>query len=761
MGKKTFIRCAAAVPVICLSTAVLAQEQQEAPRSQLETVTVMARKQAESIQTTPVAITALSADALKDQRVVNIADIQTQTPSLSIAPASSDPLSSVVSIRGQVQNDTLLSLQPSVGIYFDGVYYGQTTGLALSTLVDVERVEVLKGPQGTLYGKNTTGGALTVYTALPTNEFEGLLRGGYGNHDSREVAGVLNIPIVEDKAAMRLVGSYMGTDGFGYNVNSDKRLDAADNVVLRGTLKLNPSDNLELIIRGDYSHGKNSGSRMKPSYFNPASVGNSEVVAELFGLGSLADPTARAAAAAAFQDIIDQARDNKTFDFNTPVHSTGETYGTSLTATWTLSDDLELKSITAYRHLSREFLIDLDGSPFMIADGYGDTTAKQFTQELNLSGKAFDNRLSWIVGAFYYHLSGTEIGINQALVMLNPTSPNTADNDVVNESVAAFAQATYSITDNFRATGGIRWTEDKSRLTTRSHDALNCQVPVVDRIGGNCLAVYNTSARDVSYTAGLDYTPWEDTMLYVKTSKGFKGGGFNQRGSANAGSFDAFAPETVTDYEVGLKTDLLDRRVRFDFAAYLSDYKNIQRSILVVGPGGAPNTIVQNAASARIHGLEAALDVIPVEGLVLHATLGYTDPKYKKFVDGLGNDLSAQPFFLVPQWTYSLSATHTIDTGFGELHSTVSWHWQDAVSLSPASSRLLAAYIDQKAYGLLDAQISFSPSAVPDLDISFWAKNITNKQYFTRSLDLSPSLGAILQYVGEPRTYGISIQKKF
>ncbi len=761
MGKLTFMRCAMAAPLMCLSATAFAQEQQAAQRGQLESVTVMARKQAESIQTTPVAITALSADALQDQRVVNISDIQTQTPSLSIAPASSDPLSSVVSIRGQVQNDTLLSLQPSVGIYFDGVYYGQTTGLALSTLVDVERVEVLKGPQGTLYGKNTTGGALTVYTALPTNEFEGLLRGGYGNYDSREVAAMINVPIVEDKAAMRLVGSYMGSDGFGYNVHSDKRLEASDNVVLRGALKLNPSDSLELIIRGDYSHGKNSGSRMKPAYFNPASAGTSQAVAEMFGVGSVADPVARAAAVAAFEDIIDQASDNKTFDFNTPVHSRGETYGASLTATWTLSDELELKSITAYRHLSREFLIDLDGSPFMIADGFGDTRAKQFTQELNLSGKAFDNRLNWIVGAFYYHLSGTEIGANQALVLLNPSSPNTADNEVVNKSIAVFAQATYSITDDFRITGGIRWTEDKSRLTTRSHDALNCQVPVIDRIGGNCLAIYNTSARDVSYTIGLDYTLWEDTMVYAKTSKGFKGGGFNQRGSASAGSFDAFAPETVTDYEVGLKSDMFDRRVRFNFATYLSEYKNIQRSILVVGPGGAPNTIVQNAASARIHGVEAALDVIPVEGLVLHATLGYTDPKYKKFVDGLGNDLSAQPFFLVPQWTYSLSATHTLDTGFGELNTTVSWHWQDATALSPASSRLLAAYTDQKAYGLLNAQISFRPSAVTDLDIAFWAKNITNKQYFNRSLDLSPSLGSILHYVGEPRTYGISIQKRF
>jgi iron complex outermembrane receptor protein len=732
----------------------------------LDEIIVTARKTSESLQKTPVSISAFSADRLKTQGAVNISDLQSQTPSLNVSQASSDPLSNIIGIRGQIQNDTLLLEQPSAGVYFDGVYYGETVGSALSVLTDVDRVEILKGPQGTLYGRNTTGGAITVYSKLPNNSYEGDLKVGYGDYDEHEVSGFINIPIIQDKLAARLVASYTGHDGYAQNLFDAGTTGSNETVVVRGAVKFDPSSKVDIVVRGDYSHGDSNGSILQPVYMAPGSLGIAEISAEIFGVANAFNPANLAAAAQAYQHYINLGQDGRTFSYNTPQNNVAQTGGGSVQVNYAINNDLNLKSITAYRWLSRQFLLDLDASPYFIANGYGDTKAGQFSQELNLSGTSFGDRLGWIVGAYYYDMVGHEIGQNSALPELNPDNPSTDDTKDLNESEAVFGQATYKITNALRFTGGLRWTNDRSRLEALSHDAFSCQVPVNDRIDGACDAIYRTSASAVSYTAGLDYAFSEGTFAYIKTSKGFKGGGINERGSAEEGSFAAFAPETVTDYEVGFKSDFFNRRLRTDIAYYHSIYDNIQRSIIVPGPGGSPNTIVQNAASASIDGVEAAVDLIPFERAAIHATTAYTDARYTKFVDGEGNDLSSEPFLLLPRWTYSVSGDYRIPTQGGEFRATLNWHWQSSESTSPALRDDLTPSRTQKSYGLLDGVVSFKPAALDGpltgVELSFWAKNIADTRYRTLTLDLAGSvLGPIYEYLGPPRTFGGTIEKRF
>ncbi|MBB3862659.1 iron complex outermembrane receptor protein [Novosphingobium hassiacum] len=727
-------------------------------------IVVTARKRAESLQNVPIAVTALDSVALKNQSVQSVKDVQYQTPSLVIAPTNADRNSLTVSIRGQSVADTLLTVDPAIGIYIDGVNFAKTVGTELASLVDVERVEVLKGPQGTLFGRNTTGGALSITTKMPTYTFGGELIGRTDYYGRAGGSIVLNLPISDDVLALRLVGSYDRRDSFGKN-----RIDGLgiggdlDGGSIRGTLLWNASDAIEVVLRGDYNKTSTSAQAFKARELFIAAPGSRAAAGAI-----LADRGATTLAGARLAYIADGNTD-KFWDANqnvTPSHSRVKSYGGSGTITVDLGDSTQLKSITSYRRLTRDTLMDMDGSRYNLLEVNGLTSQKLFAQEGQLTGKLLDESVDWIIGGFYSHETGNDGTRTFALKSLG-LPRNVVDGDVINKSIAGFGQFTWRFVDKLSFTGGLRYTKDTKSLISRNRalsTPITCQVPSPDT-PGVCQRTFKDSWDDMSYTAVLDYQPRDGLLLYAKTSRGFRSGGFNLRGSIDPQTFLPFEPENVTDYEVGLKADLLDRHLRLNLAGYRSSYKDIQRSVVVPsGNGSGISTVIQNAASARINGLEAEITAKPTQALTLRATGAMTDAKYSRYVNGLGADLSGLKFPFTPKWTYTLSAGYDFPLDNGPLHIQADWGWQDDIYFFPDSlfngTNGLPDLRGQKAYGLLNGRISKSFEK-ERFEVAFFVRNALNKKYYAAGLDTGSSLGFSSGIPGDPRLVGAEASIKF
>ena len=732
-------------------------------------IVVTARKREENLQTVPISVTAFTATALKNQSVQSVKDIQFQTPSLTIAPTNSDRNNLSVTIRGQNVSDTLLTVDPAIGIYIDGVNYAKTLGTELAVLTDVERVEVLKGPQGTLFGRNTTGGALSVTTKLPSGVFEGAVT--VRTDEYRRAGGslVLNLPIMGEDLALRLVGSYDRRDSFGTNRFLGKGLGGDLNGGgIRGALRWKATESVEVVLRGDYSKTSTTPSQWKARELVIAAPGAltalSQIRAEL-GAGTTAEQ-ARAA-------YLADGNTRNFWDTNNDLvdqHSRVESYGGSGTITIDLADSVQFKSITSFRHLNRDTLMDQDGSRFKILSVNGLTTQKLWQEEVQIAGKAFDGRLDYIVGGFYSHETGNDGATAKAVQALS-SAVSVNVGDVVNKSAAAYSQFTFALDDQFSFTGGLRYTEDRKELITRNHTrnaagaVIACAVPGLTV--ANCLdgKSYTGKFTNLAYTAVIDYKPQPGLLFYAKTSTGYRSGGFNLRGTAIEATRRPFLPEHVTDYEIGMKADLFDRRVRLNLAGYRSSYNDIQRSVLIAIPTPPfTTTVTRNAAKARIWGAEAELTVKPTDALTLRATSAYTDAKYTTYRDEFGNDFSDLAFSLTPKYTYTLSAAYDVPIKGGPLHVQADWAWQDTVFFFPTSLYNGVAKTPdlrgQGAYGLLNLRVSKSFER-EGLDIAFYVRNALNRKYYNVGLDTSTSLGFNTGAPGDPRVIGAEATFKF
>jgi iron complex outermembrane recepter protein len=483
------------------------------------------------------------------------------------------------------------------------------------------------------------------------------------------------------------------------------------------------------------------------------------------GLGAAATtPAGRAQAAAAYAasgDVGDFHDTNQDFS---PSLSDVYSWGTSGTLTWTLSDNLEAKSISAYRVADRMTFYDLDGSPFPILHTNGYTHQEVFSQELQLAGDAVDGRLNWIIGGYY----SREFGFDgtQSISLNSFATRSFNEGHVTNKSIAGFGQATFNITDQFGITAGLRYTEEEKRLVSanRRLDGL-CNLPVDLRLPGQCLVIRDDTWDALNYSFSLDYKPVDGVLLYAKTSTGFRSGGHNLRGGIDPITFETFDPEHVTDYEIGLKGDWLDGRLRTNLAAYYTKYKDIQRAVLVPSTLNPSSTVVRNAARATIYGGEAEVTFIPVDNLTLRATAGLTEPEYEEYRDGLGVDLSDQPFTYIPDRTYSLSAAYVMPMESGDLRFQVDWAWRGRVYYDDDSlfngTNGLPDLRGQDAFGLLNARVSKRYESL-GLDIALYGKNILDEEYIAGNLDTSTTaLGFNSAVPGEPAIWGLEITKRF
>ncbi|HEV2530447.1 TonB-dependent receptor [Phenylobacterium sp.] len=757
-----------------------------AGQTQVEQIVVTARRQEENLQRTPVAVTATTGASLDRAQITRVDQLQNIAPGLVVQPAVAQPGSAAFSLRGQASPDGLIAVDQSVGVYADGVYVARSSG-ALFNFVDVERVEVLRGPQGTLFGRNTTGGAINLISKKPTAEFEGMARLRYGNFGAWEATGMANLPIVGDQLAFRGVFQHSQHDGYGHNLAFNQSIGSDKTDFFRGSLLIAPHDQIfRALIEGDYTDRRTGGEIVGLKSFTPTGT-NGALVAICSGPNARATCPFKGPAGDSLAnyavDVIGKGHFWDVYNSMPGIYGNAKTGGLSATVDIDLAEHLKLKSITAWRAIRTAAISDNDGTPYVFSGGLALTDGNfikqdQISQELQLTGDILDGRLNYIGGAFYFAEHGLDKSKSYSVF---PLSAALGYNEayVRNRSSAVYGQLTYKITDDLRFTGGLRYTDDY-RWIKRMNRAENpgnsgnftCSMAASTLDPGVfCQATNDKSFNYVSYTAGFDWQAMEGVFLYAKTSRAYKSGGFNTR-AVTGGPAVGFAPEKVTDYETGAKLDLLDRRMRFNAAAFYTDYQNVQRNVPVVVPGSTVlSSGIQNAATAEIKGLEVELTVLPVRGLQLSAAATFLDPKYKTFNVPLtpttSLDVSATPFNYAPKVAYTLSADYTTPVGPGDLNLHLDYAYRGTTySVGPLVGAGLFGATNPDTnripgYGLINGQATLTLQG-GRLELGIFGRNLGNTKYYQRFLALQDTALGITAYLpGDPRTYGAEVTYRF
>jgi len=739
------------------------------PTSGLEEITVTARRQSENLQRVPIAVTAFNPKTLAQANITTVTDVAQLTPSLAVTQSTYGPLGALIAIRGQQVQDQQLILTPSVGIYIDDVYQGSTATVGALGVQDAASVEVLKGPQGTLYGRNTTGGALKIDTPLPSlDKLEGGGSAGIGNQGIRQVSGNISIPLIDDALAFRVSGNLSRSTGYGENLTNGDRLGGYNIKSARAALRIKPTDTVEVILRGDVIDGTGQTPPRKITAIVPGSPVNEEAAAEL-GL-----PLTQAGLAAAYKDLQQYInRPGYNGYFNGTNEQTVKEQEGSATLIWRPNDALTLKSITAYQHVNTIAIIDEDATPFAVVQGPGPSSGQnfdQFTEEFQAIGNLFDDKLNYTVGYYHYNLHGRDHAYPTVFADL---AGEILDNDttVHDTSDAGYAQLRYKLTPKIRLNGGIRYTKETVIADVRNSQtnfgAYTCNVPVADRIGGECAATFPNRFSNISFQGGVDADLAKGVLGYVSISRGFKAGGVNVRGTADD-TYSSFAPEIATNYEVGVKSELFDHKVRLNVAAFYTDYSNVQRTVFVLDAGGNPSSQIQNAAKAKIKGVEAELTVRPTSRLTLSANGSYIDSKYTKYiVPATGVNLSGVPFPGIPKWQMSFQTSYGIETPFGLLTASGDVSYRSKVDFVPDSHLAPSATFPsgsedstiQKGYALLNARLALELRK--NVELALWGKNLTNKYYAVAGQDQAGAIGVSQLFIGASRTYGAEVSFHF
>ena len=731
-----------------------AQAPERNEKAKIEEVVVVARRIEENIQDVPLAITALSSDQLRNQSITTIQDLSAAVPNLLISPAAADPSAIYIGIRGQVLGDALLTIDSPIGLYFDDVNVPRTYGMT-GALVDIQRVEVLRGPQGTLYGRNTTGGAVSFYTVDPKDELGGYLNFRAGNYNLTSVEGAANIPL-SNTLTSRFVVAKTQRDGYGHDGLGRSALDD-DSEYYRAKLKLT-LENFSALLNIDHTELRNYGGLSTLSGLTPGSalsppggLATIETAAEL-GLNP-ANPIDLATAYSTLQSELNRSDFYRNSGNYLPQASSFNGTSAALKLEWELSDNLSFRSITGYRSINKTANLDLDGTRFHIVEALQETSDDFYSEELQLLGG--DAQFNWVAGLYFGYETGKDYSDGTALPALTGNMISTIDGSVKSKNTAGFGQLNWEFAERWTMTLGARYSSERKELVSHNRSSPGgCNIPasLLDN-PGVCTGSFSSTFTNPSWLASLQYAITDEINIYGKYARGFRAGGQNIRGSTFAETFASFDPEKVTEYEIGLKSQWLDRLLTFNAAMYYNEYSDVQRTILL-NTGGI-STAVTNAAKANLYGFETELRLHATDQLTLSGSVGYNHAKYQSFTDFTG-DRSGEDW-PTPELTYALSARYEQPTDFGSYSLQLNYNWQDDLNLSPSAT--LTSAVTQKAYGLLNTRINMRVESM-NFDLALFGKNLTNEEYYTAATSLEV-LGFDQRFVGNPRTYGIEIKKMF
>ncbi len=712
-GRSALMGASGLVSVLVLTSVAGAAEKERA--AFLEEVVVTATRSGETrLLDTPIAVTVVSQSYLDDMVASDIRDLRMITPGLTI---SSNANLAQISIRGIGSSNVFAGADPSSTIHQDGVYIARPQA-GFANFLDVERVEVLRGPQGTLYGRNSVGGTISVISKRPSlDEVSGRVQGTWGNSDFWRFDGYVTAPIALDKLAVSVAGQYSRKDPMRENVApGGQDVDDEDVRSVRGQILWQASENVEFVVRSDYY-------RDQSNLF----AGNT-----LIGLPNNGAPVATG--------IVG---DFGKVALNAPSTSDRERYGISLEANVDLGDIWSLKYLVAYRDNSIAVTADPDGTEIDVVRTLLWEDQNQFSNELNLVGK-YEN-LNLFFGLFHFEEDiDSKIEVQVRAAGISSVFAPLVDGD----SWAAFGQAQYSLTEKFSVTLGGRYTEE-----TKDWDKLSGVF-----LTGTDTQLTDTSPPDESakYTNftpkfGLEFKPDDDTMLYGTVSKGFKSGGFNMVGGTPGG----YDPETMWAYEIGLKNRFADGRISTSLSAFYYDYKDLQ-VLSFITPGV---TDITNAASAEVKGIELEASGQLTEGLIIRATLAYLDAEYKNYTGapvsgGSGGtfDASGNTLGNAPEWSGSLLAEYSKVFDWGSVRVTGEYAYQSEVFFSTTNVDLLS----QGGYGVANANIGYT-TPNERVDFILWARNLTDKDYLLSASTIVNTTGT----AGAERSYGMRVNYKF
>lgn len=781
----------AALTGACWAPLAFAQDTADQPSDGLGDIVVTARKVAENLQNIPVSVTVQTGDALVQQSAIRLPDIARLTPGISFTPASSNGSASNIAIRGQVQTDVLATLDPSVGVYVDGFYWARAYGLN-SNLLDIQNAQVLRGPQGTLFGRNTTGGALLVQSNDPNYDgVSGMVSAGYGRFNETNGTAIINLPIATDKAALRAAFTINKRDGFVKSEISGRDVGQRDSYTGRVKLRLDPTENLQIVLSGEFFSMKAYDRPFQLQYISPTSTANIEAALEANPANAalLATPAGQGQligiGAGIFANYLANYKGTDRVRLND-----GDPRVDVQTQTYVLTTNLDtvwgaLKFIGGYRKIKSFAPIDLDGSPVAIVRTTGRQDLESYSGEIQATGKALDDKIDFAGGIFAFNETGRDSSTSISLPVLTRISsrgflPQTYyTGDITNRSMGVYLQSTFHFNDQLSATGGIRYSvEDKNIVSFNTTVNADTQAITACLIAtaqpGTCRAESKSDYDGVSYTLGLNYQATPDVLVYIKASKGFRSGGQNLRaaGATTGGAFAPFGPEVAREEEAGLKAELFDRKVRFNLAAFYNEVTDIQRtSLLVSADGRSTSTVVSNAGKARFYGGEAELTARLFTGFTLSGTAALVKAKYLEFADATG-DRRDEVFQNVPEWTFSVAGDYEKEAGFGTLRAHLDYAWLDDTALyayrtaktgNALNDSIRAAVgkaLTRPAGGELNGRlgVSFSDDM---FEVALYGRNILDRRAGNSGLLFGSPLFAAMTTPNDPATYGVTATVKF
>jgi iron complex outermembrane receptor protein len=745
------------------------------PASTLGDIVVTARRRSESLQNVPISVTAFSGAALAQARIATSQDLAGHVPSLVVAPTGITRNAESFTIRGQ---GATFGASPGVVTYFSEVplpqnnYTGAQGGTPM--FYDLNNLQVLKGPQGTLFGRNTTGGAVLVEPKHPTNNLGGYAQVQLGNLADREAQAAINVPVIDDRLLVRIAGDYEKRAGFTHDLTSGERLDNRNKYGGRIGVTWKPTDTIENYFVGYYSYSRDNGTGTVLSGVNPTVL--NAIFAGIGGCAGLGSPDC-------FQSVVDaqNARGPRHVALSTLPYDRTVAGGLADTLSWKLGDTLNLRNIFSFSRLRDTYRVDYDGSPLQLDDiatpkNVESTDGQVITEELQLQGTSVDKRLTYVIGGYYERDKPVGPQSQTGIVFFTPSTSSSFEK---RESKALYGQFTYDLggiipaLDNLKFTGGVRYTHDTQQGFSDY---------IFDKVTSG-------SSKVPTWTAGLDYRLSRHVLIYGKASRGYKQGGFSAL--AVDPLHATFEPEYVTTFEGGAKTDfrVFGRPARVNADYYYSKYTDIQRTggdSNVIGGQTVAGSATYNAGRAHIQGVEVEATIAPFDGFELSANYSYTDAKYDSYQLAISQpqldcgglvspfalpgarvsptaNLACIPFQFAPKHQGSATATYTLPlrAEAGKLSISANVSYMDKIYAAPTAVPVAEPFATLGSYTLLGFNVDWNGVMGRPFDLSFFMKNATNKTYRISNYAVYSQLGFTQDIYGEPRTFGFRLRYHF
>ena len=729
-----------------------------------------------------MAVTALSGPALQAANIDSGLDLPYLTPGLQANVANIDNSNVAYKIRGITSASGFGD--GNVAVYVDGIYRELQFGLN-ATFFDMDRVEILKGAQGTLYGKNTAAGVVNIITRNPDLEQDGgyvtlrggsYLQSGTGDRGAESAQAAFNMPIIPGKLAVRVAADFDQSDGYGTDA-AGHDLNNHSSPALRGKVLFAPNDDWKILLSADYSDFHSNNQTYKISEAEPGALSTAiglgagyikfaDALPVLTGTGppgpSFGPGTAQAIALMSKSLVPGTSF----YDgFGTVGSARAELKGGSITVDGNLGNDVNLRSITGYRSLSRWSLNDLDGTPYHEFETTTRDLSSFASQEVDIFGK-LGSLLDWQTGVYYSYFddhAGGEPGIGDNILTSLLNYITLYDNFEVTNSIGVFGHTVWHATDKLDVTAGLRWSQDTDDIQPRDRAmSLNFSniTSCLDNLYGGTIANQcvgpQLSLRNsgVSYDFSLDYRFTDELMAYAKTSKGYKSGNFNSNGA-----YTTYQPEYVNDYELGEKSEWWERRFLLNFDVYYIRYNNIQRTVVVSLPDGTTGDATNNAARAHIVGSELETEFKPDKNWEFGLNYAYTYPKYDDFLSGAQNLTGSA--WEVAKHTIDLHGIYGVDVnGDDRLSARLDWVWQSDIVFAAYTNLFYNdPILRQNSYGIVNGRLSYDFTRSKNT-VAFFGRNLLGRQYNEGGTGLR-SVGTSFITPGEPRFIGIELDHRF